>query len=118
MTNIYKACLVAYKSNCVGYIRTKKDAYNRNTYITIDTLMSQAKMNYEILKQQGTWNETSPEQEKIVALTPTAKKLKDENLKLSQQVKSGGPYRKQKKYKDKDKGKGKAKEVTSTKRKA
>eukprot|EP00957_Ditylum_brightwellii_P117568 8966712-Ditylum_brightwellii.AAC.1 len=49
-------------------------------------------MNDEILKQQGTWNATSPEQEQIVVLASTVKKLKDSNLKLSQQVKYGGPY--------------------------
>eukprot|EP00957_Ditylum_brightwellii_P115811 8833445-Ditylum_brightwellii.AAC.1 len=59
----------------------------------------------------------SPEQEQIVALVSTAKKLKDGNLKLSQQVKSGGPYRKQEKYTNNGKDKGKAKEVTSTERK-
>eukprot|EP00957_Ditylum_brightwellii_P111895 8533442-Ditylum_brightwellii.AAC.1 len=59
-------------------------------------------MKYEILKQQGTWNRTSPEQEQIVALSSTTKKLKDDNLKLSQQVKSGGPDRKQEKYKTKE----------------
>eukprot|EP00957_Ditylum_brightwellii_P178757 13615994-Ditylum_brightwellii.AAC.1 len=75
-------------------------------------------MNYEILKHQGTWNVTSPKQEQIVALASTAKKFKDDNLKLSQQVKSGGQYsRKQERYTNKGKDKGKAKEVTSTKRK-
>eukprot|EP00957_Ditylum_brightwellii_P193775 14756095-Ditylum_brightwellii.AAC.1 len=117
MLNLFKAYLVAFNSNCVRYNRTKKDIYNHSAYITIDTLMSQAKMNYQILKQQGTWNTTSPEQEKIVALASIDKKLKDDNLKLSQQVKSGGPYRKQKKYTNKGKDKSKAMEVISTKRK-
>eukprot|EP00957_Ditylum_brightwellii_P038938 2942462-Ditylum_brightwellii.AAC.1 len=74
-------------------------------------------MKYEILKQQGIWNAASLEQEKIVALASTAKKLKDHNLKLSQQVKSESPYRKQEKYQNKGKNKGNAKEVPSTKRK-
>eukprot|EP00957_Ditylum_brightwellii_P053948 4086533-Ditylum_brightwellii.AAC.1 len=62
-------------------------------------------MKYELLKQQGIWNTTSPEQEKIVALASTAKKLKDHNLKLSQQVNSESPYRKQEKQKIKAKTK-------------
>eukprot|EP00957_Ditylum_brightwellii_P000442 34246-Ditylum_brightwellii.AAC.1 len=66
-------------------------------------------MKYEILKQQGTWNTMSPEQEQIVALTHTTKNIKDDNLKLSQQVKSGGPYMKQEKYKNKGKDKIKVK---------
>eukprot|EP00957_Ditylum_brightwellii_P027584 2085179-Ditylum_brightwellii.AAC.1 len=117
MIKLFKTYIVTSNSNGVRYIRTKKDAYNDSAYITTDTLMSHTKMKYEILKQQGTWNATSPKQEKIVALASTANKFKDDNLKLSQQVKSESPYRKQEKYKNKGKSKGNVKEVTSTKRK-
>eukprot|EP00957_Ditylum_brightwellii_P184530 14054814-Ditylum_brightwellii.AAC.1 len=105
MTNLFKAYLVASNSNCVRYTRTKNNAYNNSDYVTIDTLMSHVKMRYEILKQQGTWNAMQPEQEQIAALVSTAKKLKDDNLKLSQQVKCEGPYRKKEKYKIKAKPK-------------
>eukprot|EP00957_Ditylum_brightwellii_P208699 15358573-Ditylum_brightwellii.AAC.2 len=74
-------------------------------------------MKYEILKQQGTWSTMSPEQDQIVAIASTTKKFKDDSIKLFQQVKTGGPYRKQEKNKNKGKDKGKAKEVISTKRK-
>eukprot|EP00957_Ditylum_brightwellii_P022658 1708633-Ditylum_brightwellii.AAC.1 len=74
-------------------------------------------MKYKILKQQGFCHASLPEQEKTVALASTTKKLKDHNLKLSQQVMSESPYWKQDKYKNKGKNKGNAKEVTSTKSK-
>eukprot|EP00957_Ditylum_brightwellii_P134024 10218742-Ditylum_brightwellii.AAC.1 len=79
--------------------------------------MSHTKLDYEILKQQGTWNTTLHKQEQIVALASTSKKLKDDNLKLSQQAMPGGLYRKQEQCTNKGKDKGKTKEVTSTKRK-
>eukprot|EP00957_Ditylum_brightwellii_P152429 11603718-Ditylum_brightwellii.AAC.1 len=82
MTKLFTAYLVASNSNCIRRIRANKDAYNDSACINIDTLISHAKMKYEILKQQGTWNAMSHEQEQIVALAPTAKKLKDDNLKF------------------------------------
>eukprot|EP00957_Ditylum_brightwellii_P105172 8017080-Ditylum_brightwellii.AAC.2 len=84
-------------------MKTKKDAYSDGANITVDTIMTSANTKYKILKQQGTWNAMLPEQEQIVALTSTVEKLKDDNLKLSQKVKTGNNFKKQ----DKFKGKGK-----------
>eukprot|EP00957_Ditylum_brightwellii_P062502 4743359-Ditylum_brightwellii.AAC.1 len=61
MAKLFKTRLVASNSNCIRYIKTKKDVYNDSAYITIDTLISQAKIKYDILEQQGTWNAMSPE---------------------------------------------------------
>eukprot|EP00957_Ditylum_brightwellii_P099973 7618668-Ditylum_brightwellii.AAC.1 len=89
MTISFKAYLVESDGNFVCSIMTKKDTYNDGVGLTVDTLMSHTDNKYKILKQQGTWNAMLPKQEQIEMLASTLKKLKDNNLKLSQQVKDG-----------------------------
>eukprot|EP00957_Ditylum_brightwellii_P132499 10104407-Ditylum_brightwellii.AAC.1 len=86
MINLFKAYFVVSGGNFVRYMRTKKDDYDDGVDIKPDKLMSDALNKYNIHVQQGAWNTMSPEQEQTVTLTLTVKKLKDDNLCLSDKI--------------------------------
>eukprot|EP00957_Ditylum_brightwellii_P057887 4388907-Ditylum_brightwellii.AAC.1 len=73
-----------------------KDDYDDGEDFMVKTLMQKASIKYKVLKQQGTWNALSPEQEQLVALNSNIEKLKDDNLKLKRNFKKKDP--KSKKY--------------------
>jgi hypothetical protein len=68
--------------------------------MTAQTLMTMVLVKYHSLQEEGVWNAMSPDQERHVALSYEVYQLKDHNLKLTKNLKSG-----KKAYIGKDKSK-------------
>ena len=75
----------------VRYIKTKREQYDNRYNISTDKLITSAFKKFEILRKDNKWNSMSPEQEHIIALASVVKKLKDDNLKLSESVNTSSP---------------------------
>ena len=67
------------------YIRKKRDGYEDGTNpdLTPKQVMTCAENKFNTMKRDHKWNSLSPDQEKVVALSTTARELQDTNLKLT-----------------------------------
>ena len=112
MVNVFEAYEIVPDQEFNRYIKGKRDDYDEGRNITLESLMNSAKSKYDILKEAGTWNALSPDQEKIVALTAEISQLKDKKLKLANNLKgssSSGSNSNKSGNKKKDNKKGKKK---------
>ena len=85
----------------MSYVKIKQDQYDDGYNITTDKLMTSALNKFEILRKDNKWNYMSPEQDKIIAFASIVEKLKDDNLKLSNNFKSSTPGKGKGKFKGK-----------------
>jgi len=81
--NLFKGYLACSDSNFTSYIQRIIDRYNEGENMTIDEILSKGLTKFMELKQAGTWNRPSADQEKIMALTASFEALKDKKLKLA-----------------------------------
>ena len=75
------------------YVEMKKYEYEDGEDTTSVKLMTFAENRYNNMKRDNVWNELSPDQEKIVALSSTVKGLQDNNLKLGNAIENKGNTR-------------------------
>jgi hypothetical protein len=66
----------------------KIDEYTDGAAITGQTIMTMDLVKYHSLQEEGVWNDMSPEQEILVALSSEVSQLKDHNLKLTKSLKN------------------------------
>ncbi len=78
--NLFKGYKAASDRRFVAYIEKKEEDYEDGSLsITPQQLMTLAKNRYEVLVEKGLWNAPSSEEEKIMALEATIKKLQNNN---------------------------------------
>lgn len=82
LTNLFKGYLAASDKAFVSYIDKKLELYEEGTEISADQLMLWARQKYDLLREKGTWNAPTEEEEKIIALEAQLKKME-------KQMKSG-----------------------------
>ena len=76
--NLFKGYKSASDRRFVAYIEKKEEDYEDGSLtITPQQLMTLAKNRYEVLVEKGLWNAPSAEEEKIMALEATVKKLQN-----------------------------------------
>jgi prefoldin subunit 5 len=116
MINLFKGYQAASDHEFICYINQKKDAYDDDSNLTPEQLMTFALNKYEVLTKQDLWNAKTAKQEQIMALSAELGKIKDINLKLARTLQSNSkgpnkcPNNQKGKGTDKCKGKGKGKE--------
>eukprot|EP00978_Attheya_sp_CCMP212_P011285 scaffold27746_cov71-Attheya_sp.AAC.2 len=77
LTNLFKGYLAALDKVFVKYILHKQEECKEGTFIIEPyTLMCLADVKFKTLKQKGSWNPPTPEEEKILALQSKVKSLK------------------------------------------
>jgi len=84
LSNLFTGYLSAKDRNFVAYIDKKLELYEEGTNISPNQLMLWARQKYDLLKDKGTWNAPTPEEEKIIALTTQVNKM-------SEKLKARGP---------------------------
>ena len=99
MIKIFKAYQVKSDDEFVRYIKSKRDEYDDEYNISIDKLTTSVLKKSEILQKHNKWKSMSPEKEQFIALASVAKKLKEENLKLSKSFKTSHPEKAKEKTK-------------------
>ena len=99
--NLFKAYQVAYNGEFVRYIKTKIDQYDDSYNLSTDKIMTSALNKFYIARKGNKWNFMPPEQEHIISLASVVEKLKDDNLKLSNNFKSSTPGKGKGKFKGK-----------------
>jgi len=108
--NLFKGYLACLDSNFTAYIQRLIDRYNEGESMSIDEILSKRLTKFMELKQAGTWNKPSANQEKIMAQTACFEALKDKKLKLASNL---NPHSRQNKKKlekpNKEKSKPKSK---------
>jgi len=78
LINLFKGYKASSDRRFVAYIEKKEEDYeDGSTAISPHQLMTLAKNRYEVLVEKGLWNAPSAEEEKIMALEATIKKLQD-----------------------------------------
>lgn len=82
MTNLFKGYLSASDKAFVPYIDKKLELYEEGADISADQMMLWARQKYDLLREKGTWNVPTEEEEKIIALEAQLKKIE-------KQMKSG-----------------------------
>ena len=76
LINLFKGYKASSDRRFVAYIEKKEEDYeDGSTAISPHQLMTLAKNRYEVLVEKGLWNAPSAEEEKIMALEATIKKL-------------------------------------------
>ena len=90
MINLFKGYAAARDATFVKYIATKQDAYDEGDTMTTKDLMRFALNRYKNRVRDGTWGAPTAEEKRIVALSSTLNKLKDQNLQLSKSIDRGG----------------------------
>ena len=115
--NLFKGYMACSDGNFKAYIQRVIDRYNEGENMTINHILSKALTKYMELKQAGSWNKPTPDQEKILALTASFEALKDKNLKLSNSlIKRNDTHSNRKKDKNaKQKQKSKSKQKSKIK---
>lgn len=82
LVNLFKGYKASSDRRFVAYIEKKEEDYEDGTAtITPQQLMTLAKNRYEVLVEKGMWNAPSAEEEKIMALESTIKKLQSSKRK-------------------------------------
>jgi hypothetical protein len=76
LTNLFKGYGAATDKVFVEYISRKLEKYEEGIDTTADALMEQANSKYKLMKEQGSWNAPSEQEEKILALMTEVKNLK------------------------------------------
>lgn len=82
LTNLFKGYLAASDKAFVPYIDKKLELYEEGADISADQMMLWARQKYDLLREKGTWNVPTEEEEKIIALEAQLKKIE-------KQMKSG-----------------------------
>ncbi len=78
--NLFKGYKAAFDRHFIAYIEKKEEDYEDGSLsITPQQLMTLAKNRYEVLVEKGLWNAPSAEEEKILALKATVKRLQNTN---------------------------------------
>jgi len=75
LTNLFKGYLIATDKTFVAYIEKKLELYEEGTNINPDQLMLWARQKFDLLKEKGTWNAPTDEEEKIIALETQVRKM-------------------------------------------
>ncbi len=75
LVNLFKGYLAASDRAFTGYIEKKLEAYEEGQPITADQLMLWARNKYDLLRDKGTWNAPTDEEEKIIALQAQVKAM-------------------------------------------
>ena len=75
LTNLFKGYQAASDKVFVSYIGRKLEQYEEGETITSEALMQLGNNKFKLLKEGGTWNAPSDEEEKILALQTEVKKL-------------------------------------------
>ena len=75
LNNLFKAYQVVEDGEFKSYITMKKNEYDEGTELQPEELMQLAANKYKVLVDEGMWNAPTPEQEKIIALEASIKKL-------------------------------------------
>ena len=75
LTNLFKGYLAATDKSFVAYIDKKLELYEEGSDISPDQLMLWARQKYDLLREKGTWNAPTEEEEKIIALEAQVKKM-------------------------------------------
>ena len=105
LSNLFTGYLAAKDRNFVAYIDKKLELYEEGTSINANQLMLWARQKYDLLKDKGTWNAPTPEEDKILALTvqefKMSEKLKARKPKGDKQVQAKGENNKNKSMKPK-----------------
>ena len=84
LVNLFKGYKASSDRRFVAYIEKKEEDYEDGTVsITPQQLMTFAKNRYEVLVEKGLWNAPSAEEEKILALEATIKKLQGSKQKAA-----------------------------------
>lgn len=79
LVNLFKGYHAASDRRFVAYIEKKEEEYEDGTTpLTPNTLMALAKNRYEVLLEKGQWNAPSAEEEKILALEATLKRMQSQ----------------------------------------
>ena len=102
LTNLLKGYKAAKDKKFVEYIKKKEDDYEDGNNMTPEVLMELAVNKFKSMKQKGTWNAPSPEEEKILALEAKIQKLERQAKKP---IKKDPPPKKNAKVKNQPKGK-------------
>ena len=89
LTNLFKGYLAATDKVFVKYIRRKLENYQEGTNTQPGDLMLQASNKYKLLKEAGTWNAPSEEEEKILALQAEMHNLKKDTKRSKSEPKKG-----------------------------
>ena len=82
LSNLFKGYKAAKDHTFVRYIEKKEDAYEEGAPMTYQALMTFAKNKYDVLVQKELWNAPTPEEEKIIALEATVKKLQGQQKRI------------------------------------
>jgi len=85
LANIFRAYKAVLDQELVSYICKKEDEYKEGAEINTDALMLLADNKFKTFHQAQTWNDPSPEEEKILALETQTQKLRKEKKKPKQQ---------------------------------
>jgi hypothetical protein len=72
-----------------SYMRNKRDDYTDGAAMNDQTLMTSALANYNSIQEEGVWNDTSPDQKRLVALSSEVSQLKEHNIKLNKNLNIG-----------------------------
>jgi len=76
LTQLFKGYLAASDKMFVKYINEKMERYEEGEDMHSDTLMQLADNKFRLMKERGTWDAPSAEEEKILALQTEVEKLK------------------------------------------
>ena len=76
LSNLFKGYLATSDKNFVEYIRRKLEKYEEGKDYRAEELMKLADNKFKLLKERGTWNAPSEEEEKILALQVEINNLK------------------------------------------
>ena len=103
LVNLFKGYKASSDRRFIAYIEKKEEDYEDGTAaITPQQLMTLAKNRYEVLVEKGMWNAPSAEEEKIMALETTIKRL--QNSKRKDSANNQQPRKSEKKGASNNKG--------------
>ena len=75
LVNLFKGYLSATDKSFTTYIDKKLEAYEEGQDMTADQLMLWARNKYDLLRDKGTWNAPTEQEEKIIALQAQVKEM-------------------------------------------
>ncbi len=89
LSNLFTGYLAAKDKAFVAYIDKKLELYEEGVDVNYNQLMLWARQKYDLLRDKGTWNAPTPEEEKIIALTAQVNKM-SEKLRARKPSDNGG----------------------------